>query len=122
MKKVEEELRRLFGNDVYMTPLDTNERMGRRIHGVDLTGLLSTEQAEFMVNLLDLYKVVSFPDQDQARFRLRHLERLANHFGAPIPHPKNYANYIEFKKKKAPLKLLPTDQQTCSQCDQAWSH
>lgn len=120
MKKVEEKLTQLFGNNVSMTPLDSNERMGRRIHGVDLTGLLSTEQASFMVHLLDLYKVISFPEQDQARFRLRHLERLANHFGAPIPHPKNYANYIEFKKKKAPLKLLPTDQQTCSQCDQAF--
>ena len=55
MKKVEEKLTQLFGNNVSMTPLDSNERMGRRIHGVDLTRLLSTEQAEFMVHLLDLY-------------------------------------------------------------------
>jgi len=94
--------------------------MGRRIHGVDLTQPLTPEQARLLVDLLDQYQVVSFPDQHHANFLVSHLERLANHFGAPIPHPKNYANYIEYKKNKVPLELPPFEQQTSSRCNQAF--
>jgi len=114
------ELRRLFGAATKSTPLATDDKMGRRIHGVDLTQSLTPEQARLLVDLLDLYQVVSFPDQHRARFRVSHLERLANHFGAPIPHPKNYANYIEYKKNKVPLQLPPLEQQTSSRCNQAF--
>lgn len=114
------ELHRHFGEQTSSTPLSTDERMGRRIHGVDLTQPLTPDQARLLVDLLDQYNVVCFADQDQANFRVSHLERLANHFGAPIPHPKNYANYIDYKKNKAPLQLLPVGKQTCTQCDQAF--
>ena len=94
--------------------------MGGRIHGVDIAGVLTPEQAELLVSLLDHYKIITFPGQDQASFRLRHLERLANHFGAPIPHPKNYANYVDYKKNKVPLALPPIEQQTFTKCNQAF--
>ena len=117
---VELNLKRLFGEAASTAPLGSNERMGRRIFGVDLTSLLTEEQAQLIISLLDRFKVISFPDQGKTRFRVRHLERLANHFGAPIPHPKNYANYIDYKKKKVPLALLPIDRQTPTLCNQAF--
>ena len=117
-------LGRLFGGNTSTTPLSANAGFGRRIHGVDLTQPLSAEQAKLIVGFLDHYKIISFArleqTNDRPNFRLRHLERLANHFGAPIPHPKNYANYIDYKKKKVPLELLPREQQTCTQCDNAF--
>jgi len=114
------ELQRLFGASASSAPLVTDDKMGRRIRGVDLTQPLTRDQARLMVDLLDQYQVVSFPDQNRVNFLVSHLERLANHFGAPIPHPKNYANYIEYKKNKVPLKLPPVDQQTSTQCNQAF--
>ena len=117
---IELNLKRFFGEDTSTAPLGSNESMGRRIFGVDLTRPLTEEQAELIVGLLDRFKVISFPDQGKTRFRVRHLERLANYFGAPIPHPKNYANYIDYKKKKVPLALLPVDRQTPTLCDQAF--
>ena len=117
---IEFEMKRLFGEKISIKPLISDDRMGRRVHGVDTTRPLTTEQAVLLVSLLDHYKVITFPNQDQARFRLRHLERLANHFGAPIPHPKNYANYIDYKKNKVPLALPPIDAQTSTKCDQAF--
>ncbi len=113
-------LARLFGSSASSTPLSTDDRMGRRIHGIDLTSPLSEEQAQLLVALLDRFNIISFPEQGNSSFQLRHLERLANHFGAPIPHPKNYANYIDYKKKKVPLELLPADRQTATLCNQAF--
>ena len=72
-----------------MTPLLSAERMGRRIHDVDLSQPLSGEQAKLLIELFDEYQIISFPAQDQNGFLVTSLERLANHFGAPIPHPKN---------------------------------
>ena len=117
---LDQELVRLFGQQTSIEPLSSVERMGRRIHGVDLKHQLSAEQAQLLVALLDRYNIISFPDQGEPSFRLRHLERLANHFGAPITHPKNYANYIEYKKNKVPLELLPANKQTATLCDQAF--
>ena len=66
-------------------------RMGRRVHGIDLKETLSGAQAGLLQTLLDQFNILSFPDQGTETFRLGHLERLANHFGAPIPHPKNFS-------------------------------
>jgi alpha-ketoglutarate-dependent taurine dioxygenase len=108
-----------FG-DAYTTALSSDQPMGRRIHGVDLTQPLSTEQARLLVSLLDHYSVISFPNQGNQSFQLRTLERLANHFGAPIPHPKNYANYIEYKKNRTPLELMPKERQAATLCNAAF--
>ena len=51
---------------------------------------------------------------------LGHLERLANHFGALIPHPKNFTNYVEYIRNGEILELLPKKRQTASLCDQAF--
>lgn len=117
---LDQQLGRLFGPNAYSAPLSSNDRMGRRIHGVDLTKPLSEEQAQLLITLLDHFNIISFPDQGQPAFKLRYLERLANHFGAPITHPKNYANYIEYKKNKAPLEPLPVERQTATLCNQAF--
>ena len=114
------DLKRLFGSDAYAEPLSSEGRMGRRIHGVDLTAPLAQEQAQLIVALLDQFQIISFPNQGGSSFQLRSMERLANHFGAPIPHPKNFANYIDYKKKKEPLRLLPVERQTATLCNQAF--
>ena len=113
-------LHRLFGERAVLTPLSSSDRMGRRISGVDLRRDLSVEEAELLIDLLDAYQVITFPDQDQNSFRVAHLERIANHFGAPIPHPKNYANYVEYHTQGIPLQLLPKDQQASSRCNAAF--
>ena len=114
------ELRTLFGEATSTSALSTDERMGRRIHGIDLTEPLSIDQAQMMIALLDQYHVVTFAEQDQTSFHASHLERLANHFGAPIPHPKNYANYVAHNREGVPLELLPTEKQTSTLCNQAF--
>ena len=113
-------LHRLFGEKVVLTPLSSPNRMGRRMSGIELRRDLSVEEAELLVDLLDAYQVITFPDQDHNSFRLAHLERIANHFGAPIPHPKNYANYVEYHTQGAPLQLLPEDRQASSRCNAAF--
>ena len=59
--------------------------MGRRMSGIDLRRDLSAEEAELLIDLLDVYQVITFPEQDQNSFRIAHLERIANHFGAHPP-------------------------------------
>jgi len=113
-------LHKLFGGNVVLTSLSSLDRMGRRMSGLDLRRDLSAKQAELLIDLLDAYQVITFPNQDQNSFRVAHLERIANHFGAPIPHPKNYANYVEYHTEGAPLKLLPEDQQASSRCNAAF--
>jgi alpha-ketoglutarate-dependent taurine dioxygenase len=94
--KITSRLNKLFGENVVLTPLSSPDCMGRRMSGIDLRRDLSLEEAELLIDLLDAYQVITFPDQDHNSFRVAHLERIANHFGAPIPHPKNYANYVEY--------------------------
>ena len=117
---LEQTLQELFGNQAHCSPLSTPMRMGRRVHGIDLKETLSGAQAGLLQTLLDQFNILSFPDQGTETFRLGHLERLANHFGAPIPHPKNFANYIEHMRNGDTLELLPKERQTASLCDRAF--
>ena len=118
--ELEQTLQQLFGSQARTEALAGPDFMGRRIHGVDLQKPLSAPQAQFMVTLLDHFSIISFPDQGTDTFRLSYLERLANHFGAPIPHPTNYSNYLEHKKTGVPLELQPLERQAASLCDQAF--
>lgn len=117
---LQQRLHQHFGAAVVTTPLTSPKRMGQRIEGIDLSQALNVDQAQLMVDLLDHFQIICFPEQHEVGFGLQDLERLANHFGAPIPHPKNYANYADFKKHKAPLMLPPKNQQTAAQCDRAF--
>lgn len=111
---------RLFGSGVSISPLATDDRMGRRIRGVDLSRPLSPAQSDLLIALLDRFSIITFPEQAPSSFEVRHLERLANHFGAPIPHPKNFANYVEHMRSKVPLELLPVDRRTATLCNEAF--
>ena len=64
----ETELQRLFGSEVSLEPLTTEERMGRRICGVDLTRPLTSHQAQLIVALLDHYRLVSLQPKIRAGF------------------------------------------------------
>ena len=99
MKDLALALREQFGRETEITPLIAEDRMGRRIHGVDLTKELSATQAELMVSLLDHFKIITFPGQNQASFRVGDLERLANHFGAPI-HQKTTPTTLSLKRSE----------------------
>ncbi len=94
-----------LGDHVRIEALSSDEKMGRRVHGVDLSKPLSPEAAAAVVALLDQHRIVSFPGQDANGCTVADLERLANHFGAPIPHPYNYANYQEFIRTGEPLRV-----------------
>lgn len=84
-----------FGDQVTVAPLAGDSNMGRRIHGVDLSGALTPEQADAVIGALDAWQVISFPNQIDNGMTVTDLERLANHFGAPIPHPSNIDNYLD---------------------------
>lgn len=116
----ESALRSLFGGHVDISCLVDEQKMGRRISGVDLTQPLKKEQAQLLVELLDAFSILSFSCQNQHNFRVRHLERLANYFGAPIPHPKNYANYMAYQRGEAPLMAKPIAEQTATLCSSAF--
>ena len=107
MKDLALALREQFGRETEITPLIAEDRMGRRIHGVDLTRELSATQAELMVSLLDQFKIITFPGQNQTSFRVGDLERLANHFGAPIPHPKITPTTLSSKEASAAAIVAP---------------
>ncbi len=105
MDEIETHLQDQFGPDASLTPLSSANRMGRRVHGVDLSTELTAAQAELLVSLLDEFRIISFPGQDQLGSTVADLERVANHFGAPIPHPYNYANYADFVRDRVPLEV-----------------
>lgn len=111
------ELKRLFGADATLSPITTRDRMGRRVHGVDLSRALTAEQARCLIALLDRHHLVCFPNQNDHGFNLGDLERLGNHFGAPIPHPSNYDNY---GNPDGELQLKPLDQRAHSLTNQAF--
>ncbi|MEM7092300.1 MAG: TauD/TfdA family dioxygenase [Actinomycetota bacterium] len=87
-------LRAAFGEQVRLEPLGDPKQMGRRIHGVALNQPLNPDQASAVIGALDAWRVVSFPDQIEHGMTVVDLERLANHFGAPIPHPSNIDDYL----------------------------
>ena len=114
-------LQELFGAAAHTTPLAEGQHMGVRVHGVDLTQPLSAAQAELLVRLLDHYSIMSFPIRAaQTVSDCAIWSDWPTTFGAPIPHPKNYANYIEYKKHGVPLELPPHEKQTASLCNLAF--
>ena len=110
----------VLGPNASLEPLTTPDRMGRRFHGVDLSQPLSPAAAELLVSLVDRYNIVSLPAQDQNGFIVTHLERLANHFGAPIPHPYNFANYADYVRSGEPLRLHDVDGRVSSRVNRAF--
>ena len=82
-----------FGT-VRVEPLAGPSRLGRRIHGLDLSRPLTAAQATALIVALDEWQIITFPGQDQHGMTVVDLERLANHFGAPIPHPSNIDDYV----------------------------
>ena len=89
-----ERLATAFGDQVRVEALSGPGCMGRRLHGIDLAQPLDEAQAAAVIGALDAWRVISFPDQIERGMTAAHLERLANHFGAPIPHPSNIDDYL----------------------------
>ena len=87
---LEQDARRVFGNDARVEGPMAQSGAGLRILNLDLEPALNTDQAEFLVDALSHFRLLSIPGQDLERFTLQHLERFANHWGAPLPHPSNF--------------------------------
>ncbi len=92
-------------------------RIGRRLHGIDLAQPLTPDQASALLRLLDEHRVITFPHQNSSGFNVHDLERLANHFGAPITHPSNYANYGATDE---PIRLKAPDDQRATKANRAF--
>jgi hypothetical protein len=85
------ELLRLFGPLARCSGPLAASGAGRRYTGIDLASArLSAEQAEFLLDAVARWRIVCIAGQDLACFTLEDFERIANHFGAPYPHPSNF--------------------------------
>ncbi len=87
---LDEQLRELFGAGAQSEGPLAASGAGLRLTGVDLHPRLSPEQANFLLDVLSQFRIVSIAGQDLATFSLAHFERFANHWGAPVPHPNNF--------------------------------
>ena len=90
LEKTDDRFKECFGKGIHTTGPLASSGAGLRIEGLDLAKKLNPEQAECLIDALAYYRIVSIPDQNQPQFGLHQLERFANHWGAPIPHPSNF--------------------------------
>lgn len=112
------DLMRVFGSNATIAPLTSTERLGRRVAGIDLTEPLTPARAAVLVALADWHRIVSLPTRDTHGFSVGHLEQVANHFGTPLPHRHNYANYVGHAAGDL-LELRPIDERTSTLVDRA---
>ena len=101
-------LRNAFGHSVEAVPVVDHAKMGRRVHGIDLAEPLTTQQARALIAALDEWQIVSLPGQHE--MTVHDLERMANHFGAPIPHPSNIDDYLGGSIRLKPVEHRPSTQ------------
>lgn len=90
----QQQLQRLFGQQARSEGPLAASGAGRRFHGIDLRSPLSPPQVEFLLDAVAQHRIVCVAGQEVGDvevggFGLGHFERLANHFGAPLPHPSN---------------------------------
>ncbi len=85
------ELQQLFGSRASFSAPLAASGAGCRLTGIDLAGAqLSPDQATFLLDAVARFRIVCIAEQDLERFTLQDFERLANHWGAPYPHPSNF--------------------------------
>lgn len=115
--QLNEQLQLLFGVGAQSEYPLAQSGAGVRFTGIDLCHQLSENQVEFLLNALSQLRIVCISGQDLDRFSIAHLERFANYWGAPIPHPNNLLRdgkpaqedgaseglieYIPYKKRRA---------------------
>ena len=101
-----ERLRAVFGPSLEIASLVDDTKMGRRLHGIDLSRSLEPDQAAALIAALDEWQIISMPGQDT--MTAHDLERVANHFGAPIPHPSNVDDYLADSVRLKPSTERPS--------------
>ncbi|MBT5533936.1 hypothetical protein HOK31_12800, partial [Candidatus Poribacteria bacterium] len=115
---MERRLRGLFGSNVGCEGPLAASGAGLRLTGIDLRPRLTPEQATFLLDALSRFGVVSIPGQDLETFSLAHMERFANHWGAPIPHPNNFLRGGKMAQSDGasdgPVEWLPFDRRRAS--------
>ena len=61
------------------------------MRSLDLAGVqLSPDRVAFLLDAVARFGILCIAGQDLERFTLYDFERLANHWGAPYPHPSNF--------------------------------
>ena len=90
LKETARRFKESFGDGVTIDGPLASSGAGLRIEGLDLAENLNPQQVECLIDTLAYYRIICIPNQTQPRFDLNHLERFANHWGAPIPHPSNF--------------------------------
>ena len=84
------QLKVLFGANAHSEKPLAQSGAGVRFAGIDLCHPLSEAQVGFLLDALSQFRIVCIAGQDLTQFSLAHFERLANHWGAPVPHPSNF--------------------------------
>eukprot|EP00037_Helgoeca_nana_P037259 m.15277 g.15277 ORF g.15277 m.15277 type:complete len:420 (+) comp8614_c0_seq2:79-1338(+) len=101
--------------------------MGCRLTNIDLRHPLTPAQAELLVEALPRFRVLCISGQDVSHgpdgLSLQRVERLANHFGAMLPHPNNFVRGGKPAQgkgdSKGPITVLPYAERPAAKVD-AW--
>lgn len=111
-------LRKLFGSQAAVEGPMAKSGAGLRLAGIDLSGPLNPDQAAFLIDALSHFRILCVPGQNLARFSLAHLERFANHWGAPQPHPNNFMRGGKPAQSDGasdgPIELIPVAERTAT--------
>ena len=114
----------LFGADAHSENPLAQSGAGIRFTGIDLCRPLNEDQVGFLLDALSQLRIVCIAGQDLARFSLAHLERFANHWGAPIPHPNNFMRGGKPAQQdgasEGPIELIPYAKRTVAAVDKTF--
>lgn len=115
---IDERLRDAFGAHVGMEGPLAEGGAGLRLSGIDLCDSLRPKQVSVLLDALGRYRIVTLCGQDLGSFSVAHLERFANHWGAPLPHPSNFKRRDEHFMQDP--ELLPREERPTSRVNGAF--
>jgi len=110
----QDRLQELFGSQATRELPLSDTGIGCRVRGINLTSLLSQEQAAFVIDLLSMHSIVVFAGQDLDQVSLADFERFANHFGAPQPVPRPVTDGVPEAVNEALAQMADAGDETLS--------
>lgn len=119
VEAVNKRLRRAFGAHVRCEGPLAPTGAGLRVSGVDLRAPLRPGEVNALLDALGQYRIVTLAGQHLESFSVANLERFANHWGAPLPHPSNFKRPALERFMDNP-ELLPTEERPSSRVDAAF--
>ena len=123
-QQLERRLQVLFGVDAHSENPLTQSGAGVRFTGIELCRQLSEDQVGFLFDALSQFRIVCIAGQDLSRFSLARVERFANHWGAPIPHPNNFMRGGKPAQQDGasdgPIELIPYEKRKVAAVDKTF--